>query len=200
MFRDKKRYGQEASIVIKSKPPTFNKPLHWKGPAKVFVCSWSDFFIEEADKWRKDAYDIMFKTPHLTYLLLTKRPENIDTRWIYLDNMWMGVTVESDHYKWRVISLRETKAKIKFISMEPLIGPVYDLPLISIDWVIVGAESGPDRRPCKIEWARAIVQQCKEAGVPVFVKQLHINGKVSSDINEWPKDLRVQDFPKEKAG
>ena len=197
MFRDKKRYGQIPSVVMRSMPPTFNKPFSWKEPAKVFVCSWSDFFIEEADAWRKDAYDIMFKTPHLTYLLLTKRPENIDARWIYLNNMWMGVTVESDHYKWRIVSLRETKSKIKFISMEPLVGPVYDLPLISIDWVIVGAESGPDRRPCKIKWVRDIVKQCKDTGVPVFVKQLHIDGKVSGNMGEWPEDLRIQEFPVE---
>ncbi len=75
MFRDKKRYGQDASVVVRSKPPTFNKPLLWKDPARVFVCSWSDFFIEEADLWREEAYDIMRKTPHLTYLILTKRPE-----------------------------------------------------------------------------------------------------------------------------
>lgn len=203
MFRDKKRYGQDASIVVRSKPATFNKPLSWKDPAKVFVCSWSDFFIKEADEWRTEAYDIMQKTPHLTYLLLTKRAENIASRWggaqSLAKNIWLGVTTENQEQMCeRVPTLLETPATKKFVSIEPMLGPVsLRIPIVVLDWVIVGAESGPDRRPCKIEWVRSIVEQCKEAGVPVFVKQLHIDGKVSSDINEWPEDLRIQEFPVE---
>ena len=80
MYRDKKRYGQDPATVVRSKPPTFNKPLKWHDPAKVFVCSWSDFFIEDADEWRDDAWEIMRRTPHLTYQILTKRPRNIKDR------------------------------------------------------------------------------------------------------------------------
>lgn len=199
MFRDKKRYGQDASIVIRSKPPTFNKPFSWEEPAKVFVCSWSDFFIKEADSWRNDAYDIIDKTPHLTYLLLTKRPENTMVRYRYRPNVWLGVTIENQINLKRLEYFSPESAPVKFLSLEPLIGSInFETDdLHDIDWVIVGAESGPDRRPCKIEWVRAIVEQCKEAGVPVFVKQLHIDGKVSSDTNEWPEDLRIQEFPVE---
>ncbi len=200
MFRDKKRYGQDANIVVRSKDATFNKPLKWKDPAKVFVCSWSDFFIEEADDWRQDAYDIMQKTPHLTYLLLTKRPENIKHRRSFgryiPKNLWLGVTVESSKYKPRIDILRRYQGSVNFLSIEPLIGDVGLLDLTNIHWVIVGAESGPDRRPCKIEWVRSIVDQCKAAGVPGFVKQLHIDGKVSTNPEEWPEDLRIQEFPK----
>ena len=225
MFRDKKRYGQDASVVVRSKPATFNKPFSWKDPAKVFVCSWSDFFIEEADEWRTEAYDIMEQTPHLTYLLLTKRPENIISRWgavqSTLKNIWLGVTTENkEEANKRIPFLIETPAAKKFLSIEPMIGEISLRWMVAwggmatkprhwnesthhldglrkLDWVIVGAESGPDRRPCKIEWVRKIVEQCKEAGVPVFVKQLHIDGKVSGNMEEWPEDLRIQEFPSE---
>lgn len=193
MFRDKKRYGQEASVVVRSKDATFNKPFHWKEPAKVFVCSWSDFWIKEADEWRKDAYDIMAKTPHLTYLLLTKRPDRMPNIWA--DNQWIGVTVEDSENDWRIDLLRWKIAPVKFLSMEPLIGDVGGLNLTGIDWVIVGAESGPSRRSCKIEWVKSIVEQCKQADVPVFVKQLDLDGKLSTNPEEWPEDLRRQEFP-----
>ena len=213
MFRDKKRYGQDASVVVRSKPATFNKPLHWKDPAKVFVCSWSDFFIEEADEWRAEAYDIMQQTPYLTYLLLTKRAENIASRWngsqSLAKNIWLGVTAENQKQAdWRIPHIVQSTAIKKFVSIEPMLEPI-DLEqaacpfncsrcIEGIDWVIVGAESGPDRRPCKIEWIRDIVKQCKAARIPVFVKQLHIDGKVSGNMEEWPKDLRIQEFPVDK--
>lgn len=197
MFRDKKRYGQDASVVVRSKPATFNKPLHWKVPAKVFVCSWSDFFIEEADAWREDAYDIIDRTPHLTYLLLTKRPENTMVRYRYRPNVWLGTTIENQDNLKRLNYFDPESAPVKFLSLEPLISSIkfelYDLE--DIDWVIVGAESGSKRRPCKIEWIRDIVRQCKDASVPVFVKQMEINGKISADPDTWPEDLRIQEFP-----
>lgn len=186
MYRDKNRYGQDATKVVRSAKATFNKPLKWKEPARVFVCSWSDFFIEEADEWRDDAYDIMAKTPHLTYMLLTKRPENISERYRYLHqmNIWLGVTVENSDYKDRIDILRKAPAKARFLSIEPLIGDMGRLNLKGIDWVIVGAESGPNRRECCLKWVYDIVKQCKDAGVPYFIKQLHINGKLSGKINQ----------------
>ena len=225
MFRDKKRYGQDASVVVRSKPATFNKPLSWGDPAKVFVCSWSDFFIAEADVWRQEAYDIMQQTPHLTYLLLTKRSDNIINRWGSVQslakNIWIGVTVENqEEVNERIYMLLQTPTLGKrFISIEPMLGEISlrwleawwgratkprawnestnELDgLKKFDWVIVGAESGPNRRPCKIEWIRSIVEQCKAAGVPVFVKQLHIDGKMSGNMEEWPEYLRIQEFPK----
>lgn len=91
MYRDKKRYGQDPMVVVRSKPGTFRKPLQWKQPAKVFTCSWSDFFIEQADNWIDDAWNIIRQTPHLTYQILTKRPENIKDRlpedWERLDDL-----------------------------------------------------------------------------------------------------------------
>src|SRR3990167_11527130 len=78
MYREKNRYGQDPAVVVRSKPATFNAPLKWKEPARVFTCSWSDFFIKQADPWRDEAWDIIYQTPHLTYLILTKRPERIE--------------------------------------------------------------------------------------------------------------------------
>ena len=80
MYRDKRHFGQDPTTVVRSKPATFNAPLKWKDQARVFVCSWSDFFIEDADPWRGEVWQIMRQTPHLTYMLLTKRLENISAR------------------------------------------------------------------------------------------------------------------------
>jgi protein gp37 len=200
MYRDKKRYGVDASVVVKSKPNTFNKPLHWKDPAKVFVCSWSDFFIEEADEWRQEAWDIIRKTPHLTYLILTKRPENIKDRlpedwgegW---SNVWMGVTAENQEQADRRIPiLLQTPAAKRFVSIEPMLGEISLRWLVAwdgmatkprewqettnhldglrkLDWVICGGESGPNARPMKYGWAWQLMDQCTSAGVPFFYKQ-----------------------------
>lgn len=214
MYRDKKRYGQDANVVVRSAKATFNKPLIWGEPARVFVCSWSDFFIEEADPWRDDAYEIMRQTPHLTYLLLTKRPENIADR-LPKDNqfrrVWLGVTAENQKQAdKRIPLLLQRKVGIRFVSIEPCLSPI-NLGLMGttpeswdcghrainslIDWVIIGAESGPVSRLMDIEWARDVVRQCREANVACFVKQLHINNKLSTNIEEWPEDLRVQEIP-----
>jgi protein gp37 len=214
MFAEKVRYGQDPATVVRSKPPTFNAPLKWTEPALVFTCSWSDFFIEEADAWRADAWEIIRATPHLTYQILTKRPERIAAR-LPADwgegypNVWLGVTdegVEAGPSAWarRISILLGTPAAVRFLSIEPLL-EVPDLrcapwtssnrgfvdaltgetefegvrgrphaaaPVRPLDWVIVGGESGPRARPCHVDSMRLIVRWCREAGVPVFVKQL----------------------------
>lgn len=128
MYRDKKRYGHNPEKVVRSKNATFNSPLKWKEPARVFVCSWSDFFIEDADAWRDEAWDIMRRTPHLTYMLLTKRAESIKDRlppdWP-LENVWFGVTAENQAMADRRIPiLLSIPATVRFVSVEPMIGPV----------------------------------------------------------------------------
>ncbi|MCK4793053.1 MAG: phage Gp37/Gp68 family protein [Desulfobacteraceae bacterium] len=182
MFRDKKRHGQEPSVVIKSKAKTFNSPIKWNGPARVFVCSWSDFFIEEADAWRDDAWDIIRKTPHLTYLLLTKRPENIKDRlpsdWP-LPNVWLGVTAENQEMAdKRIPILCGIPAVKRFVSVEPMVGQVdftikkhWNNFINKIDWVIVGGESGPGARPAHPNWVRFLRDQCKASGTPFMFKQ-----------------------------
>src|SRR3990167_4980051 len=122
------RYGREFRIVARAKG--FGKPLSWKEPAKVFVNSWSDFFIEEADEWRAEAWEVIRRTPHLIYQILTKRPENIAARlpadwgngW---PNVWLGISAEDQkNADKRIPVLLNVMARVRFISAEPLLGPI----------------------------------------------------------------------------
>jgi protein gp37 len=173
MYREKKRYGQEPSVVARSKT-TFDAPLKWNEPRMIFTCSWSDFFIEEADPWRPEAWDIIRATPHHTYQVLTKRPERIDAHvpedWPF-ENVWLGVSVENPRFYWRIERLRQIPARLRFLSLEPLLAPMPSVPLDGISWVIVGGESGPQCRSMKADWVREIRDQCVSAGLTFFFKQ-----------------------------
>lgn len=219
MFRDKNQYGQNPHKVVRSKPPTFNKPLKWKEPSLVFTCSWSDFFIEEADEWRDEAWEVIRNTPHLTYQVLTKRPEriqdNLPEDWgDGYPNVWLGVSVENNASRHRIKTLSEVPAKLRFISFEPLLEnlDLEDYMRILTDdiaWSIVGAESGNDNgqyryRPCELEWLEHLVEVGKETQTATFVKQLgtHLHNELNlrdrhgRDIEEFPESLQVREFPK----
>lgn len=224
MYRDKNRYGQDPEHVIRSRT-TFNDPLKWKEPRLIFTCSWSDFFIQQADVLRPEAWDIIKRTPHHTYQILTKRPERIlshlppDWRAGY-PNVWLGVSVENNDNRERIRILSEVPAVTRFVSIEPLIGPVdlseYVFPspfatkrLIDLlDWVIIGGESGNETgdsryRPMELSWMEDIVTQCVAYNKPVFVKQLgthqgkllNLKNRHGADINEMPPHLRCREFP-----
>ena len=179
MYRDKKRYGQNPRLVIRSKPATFNAPLtKLKGPL-VFTCSWSDFFIDIADPWRVEAWNIIRQTPHLTYQILTKRPErianNLPPDWNNgngWENVWLGVSVEKNELNRRCDILGNIPAAVRFVSAEPLLEAVA-LNLTGIDWVISGGESGVGKkwRPAQSGWFLDIRDQCRAAQVPFFHKQ-----------------------------
>lgn len=185
MYRDKKRYGQNPKAVVRSKPATFNAPLtKLKGPL-VFTCSWSDFFIDVADPWRNDAWDIIRQTPHLTYQILTKRPErivsNLPVDWgSGWPNVWLGVSVENNQQRWRMDILRDIPAAIRFVSAEPLLEYV-ELNLSKFHWVISGGESGIGTkwRPAEIDWFLNIRDQCLAACIPFFHKQHGGNKKIN---------------------
>lgn len=174
MFADKIKYGQDPKTVVRSKT-TFEAPLKWKDPARVFTCSWSDFFIAQADDWREDAWNVIRFTPHLTYQILTKRPARIAAHLPHdwpLDNVWLGVSIESPTYLYRADVLRGIPAALRFLSLEPLLDDVAaGLNLNGIGWVIVGGESGANRRPFSLVWLERIAAVCDAAGVPLFVKQ-----------------------------
>lgn len=126
MFRDKERYGQDPNVVVRSKTQ-FEAPLKWKESRLIFTCSWSDWFIEEADVWRDEAYEIIRRTPQHTYQILTKRADRMEGRVPNppLPNVWLGVSVENQQYAdERIPLLLDTPAAVRFLSVEPLLGPV----------------------------------------------------------------------------
>ncbi|WP_217923800.1 DUF5131 family protein [Miltoncostaea oceani] len=255
-------WGAGGTRVIASES-YWRQPERWNRAAekagerhRVFCASLADVFEDrpELDEPRVRLLDLIIATPHLDWLLLTKRPENARTilrevergaRWVgstfaeAFPNVWLGTTVEDQRRAdERIPILLDTPAAVRFLSCEPLLGPV-DLvepvrrhrngPLpfrtAGIDWIIVGGESGPKARPMDLAWARSLVEQGQRAAVPVFVKQLgrrpvyavdhrggdgmdvRVTGATSlyavpgiahshgGDIDEWPADLQVREFP-----
>jgi protein gp37 len=150
-------------------------PFGWKRPSRVFVNSMSDLFHEEVPQdFIHRVFDVMRQSPHHQYQILTKRSErlaDISSRLAWPDNVWMGVSIENNNCTYRIDCLRETHARVKFLSLEPLLGSLPRLDLRGIDWVIVGGESGPRARPMKSEWVIEIRNHCIEAEVPFFFKQ-----------------------------
>ncbi len=173
MYRDKRRYGQDPEAVVRSKT-SFDAPIKWNRGRMIFTCSWSDFFIERADPWREDAWDIIRRTPQHTYQILTKRPDRVKrhlpTGWPF-PNVWLGVSVENPRFYWRIQALREVACPVRFLSLEPLLGRLPLLPLEGIAWVVVGGESGPLCRPMSPEWVREIRDQCDVSQAAFFFKQ-----------------------------
>jgi protein gp37 len=150
-------------------------PLTWAAPQMVFVNSMSDLFHAEVpDAFIDQVLDVMRRASWHVFQVLTKRAERlplVDRAVEWPANLWLGVSVESSAYLHRVEHLRRTHARVKFLSLEPLLGPLPGLDLRGIDWVIVGGESGPGARPMAREWALDIRDQCVAAGVPFFFKQ-----------------------------
>jgi len=150
-------------------------PLRWRRPQMIFVNSMSDLFHEDVPLgFIQRVFDVMARAHWHQYQILTKRSlrlMELAPQLLWRPNIWMGVSVESQRYAFRVDHLRRTGAHIKFLSMEPLLGPMRQMNLDGIDWVIVGGESGPGARPMKREWVVEIRDQCLAAGVPFFFKQ-----------------------------
>lgn len=150
-------------------------PLRWRKPQTIFVNSMSDMFHAGVPReFILRAFDVMQQASWHRFQVLTKRSERLARLSAFLpwaDNIWMGVSVENDSYIHRIEQLRETGAAIKFLSLEPLLGPLDKLRLGQIDWVIVGGESGPRARPMNLDWVTSIRDQCTSSGVPFFFKQ-----------------------------
>ena len=175
-FRGVPRHPYEQGFDLKLWPQRLEIPFRWKKPRLIFVNSMSDLFHEQIpESFISDAFDVMNATPHHTYQVLTKRSErlvNLSEGLIWDKNIWMGVSVENEDYRFRIDHLRQTPGHIKFLYLEPLLGPLPSLNLKGIDRVIVGGESGPGARPMDPDWARDIIQQCQDARVRFFLKQL----------------------------
>jgi len=150
-------------------------PLTWKKPQTIFVNSMSDLFhVDVPESFILQAFDVMRRAWWHQFQILTKRSDRlleIDPIIRWPDNVWMGVSVENSDYTFRVDHLRQTGARTKFLSIEPLLGSIPDLNLHNINWVIVGGESGPKARPIKEDWVIDLRDQCLAAGVPFFFKQ-----------------------------
>jgi len=172
---------------IRTHADALNIPFTWKKPKVVFVNSMSDLFHPEIPtEFIKSVFAVMNKTPQHIYQVLTKRSERLlelSSELNWTNNIWMGVSVESEDYTFRIDELSKTKAKTKFLSIEPLIAPVKTLNLKKIDWVIVGGESGHKARPIKKEWIDFVKKECEKKGVAFFFKQW---GKPKFNVN--PQD------------
>jgi len=156
-------------------PEVLGEPLRRKKPQIIFVNSMSDLFHEKIPlNYVRRVFDVMRACPQHVFQVLTKRSKRLVRLQDKLDwpeNVWMGVSVENEHYRYRINDLRKTKANVRFLSLEPLLGPVPDMNLTGINWAIVGGESGPGARPMLEEWVLDIQKQCRRHKTAFFFKQ-----------------------------
>lgn len=223
---------------ITTHPDVLTEPLSWKKPRRVFVNSMSDLFHARVPVgFILGVWEVMQATPQHTYQVLTKRPERLarvlgqvhDSMGLTepLANVWLGTSIENQKYAdLRIPALLDTPAAVRFLSAEPLLGPIrlsaawVNMPADArpvvladilgiglpnrLNWVIVGGESGPGARPLDPEWVRSLVSECRDAGTAVFVKQLgsvwakanHASDGKGGKPADWPADLRVREYPK----
>lgn len=214
-----KRTGQSALWAgerRRTSEANWRDPLRWNRKAeaagvrhRVFCASLADVADNKVPaEWRRDLFDLIAETPHLDWLLLTKRPQNIGKMVNYAarqretlnpnylwpwPNVWLGTTVENqEEADRRIPHLLAIPARVLFLSVEPMLGPVRP-ELDGIHWVICGGESGPGARPMHPDWARQLRDQCRSAGVPFFMKQM--GGAVKSRMPPIPDDLMLREFP-----
>lgn len=214
MFREMDRYGLNPQIITKTK--TWNNPRKWnkeaeaeKKPRLVFTCSWSDFFIEKADPWREEAWEIIKTTPWLQWQILTKRIERVNSNlpkdWGEgYPNVWIGTSIENATYNWRADSLRDIPARIRFISAEPLLGSLTvsgklpPLTLEGISWLIAGGESGPEHRKMEIDWVRQLRDLCNHYNTAFYYKQENgffpATSPPSLDGRTWEEFPAIMDY------
>lgn len=216
-FRGVKGHPYEQGFDVRLVPEALDLPLRWRKPRRIFVNSMSDLFHEEVpESFIVDVFATMMEARRHVFQVLTKRPERMrdflasrPSERPTLPNVWLGTSVEDQAAAdERIPHLLATPAAVRFLSCEPLLGPV-DLDMVvtegtgCLDWVIVGGESGRKARPCDVSWVRSLVGQCRAADVPVFVKQLGAAHRLydakGGDPAEWPEDLRVRQWPGERT-
>ena len=206
---------QRTSAENWDKPVTWNKQAQKLGIRyRVFCASLADVFEDNPQvvEWRADLFRLIGQTSSLDWLLLTKRPENVnrmvadyagDCQWLRWNgvherhNIWLGTSVENqEQADKRIQELMYIPARVRFLSMEPLLGPV-DVAgwTPALSWVIVGGESGPEARPMRTEWAMRIREDCADANVPFFMKQLGGHPNKRHDLVDFPPELQVRQFP-----
>jgi len=190
----------EQGFDIRIVPDKLELPLRWKKPRLILVNSMSDLFHEDISlDYIKQVFSTMNNADHHIFQVLTKRDERLNkiySRVTWSSNIWIGVSIENQDYVQRIEALRNIPSEVKFISFEPLLGPI-EIDLTGINWVIVGGESGPNARPIKQEWVCSIRDKCLESSVPFFFKQWggkrkHLTGRIleGKTWNEMPVGKR----------
>lgn len=190
-FRGVRGHPYESGFDLTLRPERLDLPLSWKRPRLIFVNSMSDLFHEDVpDTFVAAVFSTMLRADWHRFQLLTKRPARaaaLAERLPWPDNVWLGTSVENNRWTSRIDELRQVPAAVRFLSCEPLLGPI-QLDLRGIDWVIAGGESGPRARPMRAEWVLGIRDQCAEASVPFFFKQWGVH------------DASGRRMPKSRAG
>jgi protein gp37 len=197
------RYANGFEVTLH--PEALDEPYGWKKPRTVFVNSMSDLFHPAVPfEFIERIFETMINTPRHNYQILTKRSDrlaDLAPKLTWPANVWMGVSVEDERVVNRIDDLRKVNAAVRFLSLEPLIGPLYDLNLKDIDWVIVGGESGPKSRPMEKDWVESLRIQCEEAEVSFFFKQWggvrkHVTGRELNGnlYNEMPGDVERNSY------
>ncbi len=186
-------------------PRMVDLPLSWKRPQTIFVNSMSDLFHKDVPfEFIQQVFGVMHRANWHRFQVLTKRGERLEQvsdLLTWSPNVWMGVSVENEEHTWRIDHLRRTGAHVKFLSLEPLLGPLLNLNLSGIHWVIVGGESGPRARSMQPDWVTSIRDQCHQARVPFFFKQWGgVQKKRTGRIlegrtwDEFPTNQRNEEF------
>jgi protein gp37 len=174
-WRDIPGHPYEQGFDLRLVPEKLEEPLSWTKPRRIFVNSMSDLFHERVpEKFIRQVFEVMEEATRHTFQILTKRSTRVRElapRLHWPPNVWQGVSVENARYTCRIGDLQQVPAAVRFLSVEPLLGPIPSLPLDGISWVIVGGESGPKHRPLDPAWVREIRDQCVAARVPFFFKQ-----------------------------
>ena len=186
---------------VRVHPESLNEPYKWKKSRVVFVNSMSDLFHPEIPlEYIKQVFEVMNDNSQHVFQVLTKRVDRLlelHKELIWSKNIWMGVSVEDERVSWRIDQLRQTDAKVKFLSREPLIGPLRDMNLTGINWVIVGGESGHNPRPMEEDWVLDIKEQCDYAKVSFFFKQW--GGRNKKAAGRSLQGKTYNDMPKTEA-
>lgn len=174
-FRGVPDHPYQMGFDLALRPARLEQPLHWRRPARIFVNSMSDLFqVDVPESYVRDVFAVMRQASWHTFQVLTKRADRMERvcrRLEVPDNVWLGVSVETPAYYSRIRHLQRVQAAVRFLSCEPLLAPLPDLPLDDLHWVIVGGESGRKARPMEGEWVQDIRDQCDSAGVAFFFKQ-----------------------------
>jgi protein gp37 len=187
-FRGVPGHPYERGFDLTLRPERLDAPLSWKRPRRIFVNSMSDLFHDDVpDQFIYAVFDTMRRAHWHQFQVLTKRPQRaaqMASRLPWPPNIWLGTSIELQRWAWRADAIRQVPAAVRFLSCEPLLGPL-DLDLSGIHWVIVGGESGPKARPMHPDWARGIRDQCLRVGVAFFFKQWGAHDADGRRVGKW---------------